>query len=67
MTKYYEEFLRTNVDDLDTLEFELKGEITIVISENLSQKKNSLNLDESDKKLISEMINKLSIKEITKN
>ena len=66
MTKYYEEFLRTNVDDLDTLEFELKGEITIVISENLSQKKNSLNLDESDKKLISEMINKLSIKEITK-
>ena len=39
MTKYYEEFLRTNVDDLDTLEFELKGEITIVISENLSQKK----------------------------
>ena len=66
MTKYYEEFLRTYVDDLDTLDFELKGEITIVISENLSQKKNSLNLDESDKKLISEMINKLSIKEITK-
>ena len=64
MTKYYEEFLRTNIDDLDNLKFELKGELTIVISENTSIKKISQNLDESDKRLINKMINKLSIKEI---
>ena len=64
MTKYYEEYLRTSIDDLDNLKFELKGELTIVISENTSIKKISQNLDESDKRLINKMINKLSIKEI---
>ena len=65
MTKYFEEFLRTEVDFLDTLEFESKGEITIVISENPANKKVSPNLDESDKILRGKMIKKLSIKEIT--
>ena len=65
MTKYFEEYLRTNVEDLDTLKFEFKGEITIVISEKTLTKKLSQNLDESDKKLIDKMINKLSVKEIT--
>tara|TARA_A100001011_G_scaffold361278_1_gene409257 strand:- start:246 stop:1109 length:864 start_codon:yes stop_codon:yes gene_type:complete len=64
MTKYFEEYLRTNVDKLDKLNFELKGELTIVISESKSDKKTSPNLDESDKRLINEMINRLSIKEI---
>ena len=65
MTKYFEEFLRTDVDKLHLLNFELRGEFTVVISENLFNKKTSLKLDESDKRLISQMINKLSIKEIT--
>ncbi len=65
MTKYFEEYLRTNIEDLDTLKFEFKGEITIVISEKTLTKKLSQNLDESDKKLIDKMINKLSVKEIT--
>ncbi len=65
MTKYFEEYLRTNVEDLDTLKFEFKGEITIVISEKTLTKKLSQNLYESDKKLIDKMINKLSVKEIT--
>ena len=65
MTKHFEEYLRTNVEDLDTLKFEFKGEITIVISEKTLTKKLSQNLDESDKKLIDKMINKLSVKEIT--
>ncbi len=64
MTKYFEEYLRTDVNMLDSLNFEFKGELTIVISENIFNKKNSPNLDESDKRLIKEMINKLSIKEI---
>ena len=65
MTKYFEEFIRTDIDLLDSLEFELKGELTIVISENKFYKKVSQNLEESDKRLIKQMINKLSIKEIT--
>ena len=64
MTKYYEEFIRTEIDLIDTENFKLKGELTIVISENKSFKKVSSNLDESDKRFIKGMINKLSIKEI---
>ena len=64
MTKYFEEFIRTEIDNLDTFNFELKGELTIVISEKKFDKKASQILNESDKKIISKMINKLSIKEI---
>ena len=64
MTKYFEEFIRTDIDSIDKFNFEIKGELTVVISENKFYKKNSQNLDESDKKLIRQMINKLSIKEI---
>ena len=43
----------------------MKGELTVVISEKIHDKKTSQILDESDKNLIKSMINKLSIKEIT--
>ena len=66
MTKFFEEFIRTDIDNLDVFNFNLKGELTIVISENTSNKKKSQNLSESDKDLIDKMINKLSIKEIIK-
>ena len=65
MTKFYEEYIRSEVDDLELFKSDLKGELTIVISEILNYKKSSQNLNESDKRLISKMINKLSIKEIT--
>ena len=64
MTKHYEEFLRAEIENIDTLSFELKGELTIVISEKKIDKKNSQILDESDKRIINQMINKLSIKDI---
>ena len=64
MTKYFEEFIRTKIDTLELFDYELKGELTIVISENKFYKKSSQNLNESDKKIIKQMINKLSIKEI---
>ena len=64
MTKYFEEFIRTEIDKLETFEVELKGELTIVISENKIDKKASQTLSESDKKIIHKMINKISIKEI---
>ena len=64
MTKYYEEFIRSKIDELEKFEFEVKGELTIVISERKNVKKNSQTLSESDKKIINQMINKLKIKEI---
>lgn len=63
MSKLYEEFIRLDIDELKLIEKKLKGELTIVISEKLN-KKNSLELSESDKRTIKQMINKLSIKEI---
>jgi len=65
MTKFYEEYKRSKVEDLEPLKSNLKGELTIVISEKIYDKKASQTLDESDKRLIKAMINKLSIKEIT--
>ena len=64
MTKFYEEYLRYTVDDLKLFNENLKGELTIVISEKKKIKKGSLLLSESDKSSIRKMIKKLSIKEI---
>ena len=63
MSKFYEEFIRTDIDSLKTFNKELKGELTIVVSEK-ENKKSSQKLEESDKRNINKMINKLSIKEI---
>ena len=65
MTKFYEEYLRYKVEDLKIFDENLKGELTIVLSERKKIKKGSLLLSESDKKDIKQMIKKLSIKEIT--
>ncbi|MDC0166982.1 16S rRNA (cytidine(1402)-2'-O)-methyltransferase [Candidatus Pelagibacter sp.] len=65
ITKLYEEFLRTRVDELEKFQKEPKGEITVVISEKITDKNNSKNLSESDINIINKMINKLTIKEIT--
>ena len=65
ITKIYEEFIRKDIDELDILNMELKGELTIVISEKKIDKNNSQELSESDMNIIKMMINKLTIKEIT--
>ena len=65
MTKFYEEFVRAEVDELELFKNNLKGELTIVISEKKDDKKTSHILSESDKRIIKNMINKLSIKEIS--
>ena len=64
MTKFYEEYLRYKVSELELFDENLKGELTIVISEKRKIKKDSLLLSESDKNNIRKMIKKLSIKEI---
>jgi 16S rRNA (cytidine1402-2'-O)-methyltransferase len=65
ISKIYEEFIRKNVDDLERFNIELKGELTIVISEKKIEINYSKKLNESDMNLIKKMINKLTIKEIT--
>ena len=65
ISKFYEEFIRKEVDMLEEFDKKLKGELTIVISEKDKDKKVLQKLSESDKRNISKMINKLSIKEIT--
>ncbi len=63
MSKFYEEFLRFDIDELEPFEKDLKGELTIVISQK-NEKKTSQDLSESDKRIIKRMINKFTIKEI---
>ncbi|MDA7552513.1 16S rRNA (cytidine(1402)-2'-O)-methyltransferase [Candidatus Pelagibacter sp.] len=65
MTKFYEEFIRINVDKLEPFKSDPKGELTVVISEKTKEKNSSIILKESDKKNIQMMIKKLSIKDIT--
>ena len=64
ISKIYEEFIRKNVKDLEPFTEQLKGELTIVISEKKEDKFLSHVLSESDKSNIKKMINILSIKEI---
>jgi len=66
ISKYYEEFIRSEISDLGKLDTNIKGEITLVISEKKNGNKFSHLLSESDKRNISKLINKLSIKEIIK-
>ena len=65
ISKFYEEYIRTNVDELDLFVKTPKGELTIVLSERNIAKNISKNLNESDKKNIRKMIKNLSIKDIT--
>ena len=65
MTKFYEQYIRTDVDTLEPFKSDPKGELTMVISEKVKEKNSSIILKESDKKNIQKMIKKLSIKDIT--
>ena len=65
ITKFYEEYIRKDIDDLELFIKEPKGEFTIVISEKIIDKNTSQELSESDKDIIKMLINKISLKEIT--
>ena len=64
ITKYYEEYFRSSVDNLKKFNQKFKGEITVVISEKENLKISSNKLSESDIKKIKKLINKMSIKDI---
>ena len=65
MTKFYEEYIRSNVDDIKIFEKIPKGELTLILSEKYSEKNFVNKLNESDKKNIKKMLKTLSIKDIT--
>jgi len=65
ISKYYEEYIRTTIENLEIFDSEPKGELTIVVSESKINKKTSNNLSESDKRSIKKMIKKFTIKEIS--
>jgi 16S rRNA (cytidine1402-2'-O)-methyltransferase len=65
MTKLYEEYIRSDIDNLESFESDPKGELTIVISEKSKEKNLSIVLNKSDKKNIQMLIKKLSVKDIT--
>ena len=62
ITKLYEEHIRIEVSNIDNLEINFKGEITLVISPITT--KNINFLDDDDKKKIKKLIKKSSIKDI---
>ena len=64
ITKYYEEYFRSSVDNLKKFNQKIKGEITVVISEKENLKISSNKLSESDIKKIKKLIDKMSIKDI---
>ena len=64
ISKLFEEYKRIEVNNLENIDINLKGEITLVISPILT--KNSNFLDDNDKKKIKKLIKKSSIKDIIK-
>ena len=65
ITKMFEEYFRYSVSELKQFKTDIKGEITIVISEKKDEIKND-NLNESDKKKIKKLLKTNSIKDIIK-
>ena len=65
ISKFYEEYIRTNIQDLSPFSQTPKGELTVILSEKKENKIISNSLEESDKKNIKKMIKSLSIKDIT--
>ena len=63
ITKLYEEYIRTDMSKIENAKFNLRGEITLVLSEKKNLK-NLNKLSEIDKKKIRKLIKKLSIKDV---
>ena len=63
MTKFFEEYIRVDIDDLRPFQKIPKGELTLVISENNN---NLITLNNEDKKKIKKMIKNLSVRDIVK-
>ena len=63
LTKMYEQHFRLNISKISEFNTELRGEITLVISQKF-QNESENKLNEQDKKKIKKLMKKLSIKDI---
>ena len=63
ITKFFEEYIRVDIDDLRLFQKIPKGELTLVISENNN---NLITLNDADKKKIKKMVKNLSVRDIVK-
>ena len=61
ITKFFEEYIRTDIDYLKPFHKTPKGELTLVISENIN---NLITFSDTDKKKIKKMIKNSSVKDI---
>ena len=64
MTKMHEEFIRNNVRSIKNLNEDLKGELTVVLSEKIKRKKIKKEINESVKIQIQKMLKKYSHKDV---
>ena len=64
MTKIHEEFIRNSVNLIKNLPENTKGELTIVLSEKIKEKKSKEEIDESVKMEIKKMLKKYSHKDV---
>ena len=64
MTKYFEEFVRTEIDNIIKFDFTLKGELTIVLSELIKKKNLKEEITESVRIEIKKMLKKYSHKDV---
>ena len=64
MTKIHEEFIRVKIESINNLPRNLKGELTIVLSEKIKDKNIKKEINESVKIEIRKMLKKYSHKDV---
>ena len=64
MTKIHEEFIRGKVESIKSLSENLKGELTVVLSEKIKEKNIKKEINESVKIEIKKMLKKYSHKDV---
>ena len=64
MTKIHEEYVREKVNDIEDFKNNIKGELTVVISEKIKQKNIKQEVNESVKIEIKKMLKKYSLKDV---
>ena len=65
MTQLQEVYIRDKVKNLNNINISEKGEMTVVISENLNLQNRLQVIEESVKKKIIKLLKKMSIKDVT--
>jgi len=64
MTKIHEEFIRSKLESIKNLSQNVKGELTVILSEKIKEKKNKKEITESVKIEIKKMMQKYSHKDV---